>query len=1298
MSDRPSTNARGTDGGAVRPLVIATPASDGSVSVPASVKAGNGQLVRVHAVYEAMPDGTTRPWEPGWGGGGDGAGEVAGEITLGDSIGSAPGVAPTGNQRPNIEAACAEVLSRYGGGRVVLHRNYRIDGELITPPNVEVCYRVPPLARRTLGDVSGIANVPALYFTSTGYIRPQHSLSNLYCLPDGFSTINAGSNDPGVQWNIAALEAALDLQAAMEGRGAPIRVLGGNNPRPEGLEFTDITAMGMRSVVEMTGAPSARLRGIQGDCNNGIIVNSAGGAPIIYNLEISGILTPPTAKPVACSILSAANTGGKLTFVCGKPRLPPYKEWVGDRYIGASTKIWYGDKYYRALDSGILNNVPPTHVSPPRAVYGEVTLTYQGPWIGGAIGPATVIPKSTGGFLKAGHYLFCAVPPRETYTGNTSYPHYSTAGAPSDIATNGGDIGDPTMRGCYRVDSFGTITEDYWTVVLDVPYDAALAAAHVGREIQVMPLARLGAIFRSDEETDGSQIFGLNGKGPRFDALVEGSSHQIYAGTTEQPAQGELAIEDFGSTSLWAGRGASRLRVEGWIFKSKGTLVHLATRGNSVATIKGMLRGARFRAINHVSGYADIDVTFEGNSTVYSHSSARHMRLRWKGTPPVITGNDENAIRRVSTDGERPWPSNAQRALEFMGGTGFILGTGVTFPDWAPSTEYNNGAIVKNQILTTENGDYYLFRATHSGTQTSDSSGDGPQHTTGSATDGTCVWAALGIYGGGASLLYTDQSTTEVVVAAKATDGSTAEVFRARSTGPLLTGRIDHKRANGQTGAIVTDDGYLRPRGRTSSQFNSESDADAGTGLSRLAIVSNATGGEALAHTTDGGSPIVYATQTYVASLIPTFGTIATQNANAVAITGGTASGMTSVIADTHANTTGAQQTINYAGGLDSFAKSRAYFSTKIQGTLGGSDSVGGWLGEVAPYKFRTVDAVTSEDHIVSGFLITNSAQGDGPSAGAVVNEHTAFQVKQAVTGQYGSHDPEVTDSFAVVGAQITQYATSGQGGPGSWDGVSNPSTAYRGGYQGLNVLVRNDDGTDNMTRLTVAEFTAGLQGGNVFDLVGLHIGRKDDGIAADYSEAALDISSQSGTVPWMTGIRFGRESGNNSWPFDEDSAIIKAVLQVLPTAKTRADQVAGYGIDFRSATFADAAFASNGFSVADDGTVTAKALIVSQGTKYAPIVLTSTTALTAAAHHDRIIILASGGGFTLDAAAAGDGFGCVIVNRTGSDYTVPSVSPATVRYDGSAAHTVIEDGRTAAIAIYSISGTRYVDIIGGTA
>lgn len=788
------------------------------------------------------------------------------ELVVDGGQGAPPGQVPTGDQTSVAVSAAAELKSRYGGGRLVFTRSMSILGQVVLPPEITAAFRGAPNARRTQGfDSTGIADVPAIYCGPDGFFTPQQGMENFYFLPSGYSTLPTGDREPGLSWNIEAQVAALDLQAGMDGRGCPIRILGGNNPRPEGLTISRITAMGMRSIIETNGAHGNKYEDIQGDCNNGIVTIAAGTGPTIKGLEVSGILTPRNAVAVACRVEGAANVAGKLALICGKPRLPPYRQWEGNKYVGDTTKLWWEDKYYRVNGSGMLDNVPPTHTQ-GRRVHGDVLLAYQGPWINGAIGPATVIPFHTGGFLKVGHYLFCSVPPRDTYTGNTTYPHWSTPGAPPEIAIMGGDIGDPAMRGCYRVDSFGSVTEDFWTVVLDVPYDLGLATAHIGREIQAMPLARLGAIYRSDESTDGTQIFGLNGKGPRFDLLVEGSSHQIHGATTEQPAQGELAIDDFGAVGIWAGRGASRLVVTDWILKSKGTLAHIAVRNNSWVNIKGIFRGARFRAIHHVSGYAKVDANFEGNSAIYTEPTARGMELDWRGNRPVVVGPDENASKRVVGTGTRAWPSTSQRAAETMGGNGFVFGTGFAFPDWAPATSYNNGAVVKNQVFTTEDGTYYLYRMTASGTQQSAATGDGPQHTSGGATDGTCTWLAIGVYGGGVKLLYTDPANQEVVIAAKTIEGFDKEVIRAKEAGPLLTGRIDQVRANGQTGTIVTDDGYLRLRARSVAQLTAEAAPDAGSGLVRMAVASNAPGGSAVAHSVDGGPPIISATQDWVAA------------------------------------------------------------------------------------------------------------------------------------------------------------------------------------------------------------------------------------------------------------------------------------------------------------------------------------------------------------------------------------------------------------------------------------------------
>jgi hypothetical protein len=57
-------------------------------------------------------------------------------------------------------------------------------------------------------------------------------------------------------------------------------------------------------------------------------------------------------------------------------------------------------------------------------------------------------------------------------------------------------------------------------------------------------------------------------------------------------------------------------------------------------------------------------------------------------------------------------------------------------------------------------------------------------------------------------------------------------------------------------------------------------------------------------------------------------------------------------------------------------------------------------------------------------------------------------------------------------------------------------------------------------------------------------------------------------------------------------------------------------------------------------------------GMGFSSVISATTTALTFALHNNRVVILNTGASLSIDWAATGDGFSCVVINNTASDIT----------------------------------------------
>lgn len=89
---------------------------------------------------------------------------------------------------------------------------------------------------------------------------------------------------------------------------------------------------------------------------------------------------------------------------------------------------------------------------------------------------------------------------------------------------------------------------------------------------------------------------------------------------------------------------------------------------------------------------------------------------------------------------------------------------------------------------------------------------------------------------------------------------------------------------------------------------------------------------------------------------------------------------------------------------------------------------------------------------------------------------------------------------------------------------------------------------------------------------------------------------------------------------------------------------------------------------------------------------------LVFATHQGGTIILAGASAtVTINATNLGDGFVCKVINDSGADWTVPTPTGGTLRFDVSG-QTKILAGGSGAFETYTRGGTRYVHVVGITA
>lgn len=705
--------------------------------------------------------------------------EVAGSV-----LGVTPGpTAPTVDDTAALNAQMA-AFSSEGGGEFVFWRSHRVLGTLLVPDNVLPRRRVLPQGRRFDSDVDRVREAPALFLGPNATIKAPIGLERMLLIADGYTPLSL-AEDPS-PFDPVVMEAALDGGLAMESAGNALTVenISAGGIRSEEVVYRDITAYGFNRAIYATGGTRQIFDRIVADCIYGLDLSSSGGTPTATDINVRSYLINSVAgvTSLACSILSVGQSGSRIMITIGPPRTPPtLKSWAdlsaAGKYVATGTKAYTATSLYRSGTDGVVGTTEPSHTS-GRESDGSVVWAYKGAFTAGQLAPATSIPKSTGGFLKAGHPVFVSVDPLDAYTGNSSYPHWSVSGAPASVASLGGDIIDPAQRGRCLVYGFGTITSSYAEIVLDIPYHANLAAAWAGAEMHIQPGSRPGAGIKTDN-VDGLKVRGYLGKGPRFDIWSNGSALELTQVSAEEAAAGEEDTTDMGSITVLADQQSDKLIWHGGLSKSKGVGFRGRTKGGEDHQIFGVVfQGLQHRAIDMEDGQAVVHATFNGNAPVHSRAGAGHLKVHWSGDLPPVTGEGSTYEERVSRFGWPAAPNRKKRKLVISAGSGADIGYGQDADQHELGAVYSGKAVVWNTLIA--DGTPYLYRCSVGGTAAS--TGNGPQHTSGSATDGTATWVALGPYTAAVALLRADQSTGRGQLRAAATGDDAPDVLGAEAS------------------------------------------------------------------------------------------------------------------------------------------------------------------------------------------------------------------------------------------------------------------------------------------------------------------------------------------------------------------------------------------------------------------------------------------------------------------------------------------------------------------------------------
>ncbi len=333
-------------------------------------------------------------------------------------------------------------------------------------------------------------------------------------------------------------------------------------------------------------------------------------------------------------------------------------------------------------------------------------------------------------------------------------------------------------------------------------------------------------------------------------------------------------------------------------------------------------------------------------------------------------------------------------------------------------------------------------------------------------------------------------------------------------------------------------------------------------------------------------------------------GTISTESAGAVAITGGTLDGVTlgsttAIPALTATTTTAKYGSINsnvtYSG-----AQTQANTPFWLSSYLVGSPTASTLTGSIGPVTMLFTDGITN---------LTPPASGANGLEMKSVFATGATGSMQGVVGLAIQNGTPASTSYdnGYIGVQGAATANTNNGG------ATGAYLNYHGALFGINPQVIDYANATffrlvNGNETDVAALTAPAEkyGQTIVQTAG-------DAQRGVYGDAALAIGNQSAAATtWQHGLQFGTTQAK--WAFATDSTLIGGFLQAQGCAGGTCPTTlpAGTGVDFSLMSFSTAAFKSPGFLVDPNGNVTGASLATSGAVSGATL---AATALASAAY-----------------------------------------------------------------------------------
>lgn len=524
---------------------------------------------------------------------------------------------PTFNATDALQDLYNEIASR-GGGTVMAEPGYSYrfgpttanpDGP-ICPPNVMLSGAYAPAGSRQ-DDASpsnfNYTTAPAFWIDSTARLNFYGgSWRDLMLIRTGFidPTPAASAGNP---FEVTAMRAALDIRDAYA--GTAIYMDGGVTDGADDTRGEGLFAIGFDQMLDVENAARCSFRAMRGDNNSAIKLVNSGGMVRIYDVHCASFLTKNLrgVSAAASPIASTFQYGTRIAVTLGNTPSST-RLWTPFTSVSKNARRYYGANSYKSRSNNTTGNSAPVHTSGTVNDQGTAPAGYGVDWrYDGAYTGVSYAPSVWDTLLVAGDWVILGADPT-WFGGDTMDPTTS-----------------PAQRG--RVQIYQKHPSIAYTWVLDVAWDASLAADLVGKSFVVQPASRPG-IFLYTENADNIDAQACGTKSSRIGYWCGGSAHVLRKCNFEPGAEGENDADDWGTISAYWGPDAADGRASQCAWKTPGTTIKFEVDDRNRVEFDGCeISNGAYRTVDQRDGVMCFRGGIIAGGTFYSDSGCRMAEL-----------------------------------------------------------------------------------------------------------------------------------------------------------------------------------------------------------------------------------------------------------------------------------------------------------------------------------------------------------------------------------------------------------------------------------------------------------------------------------------------------------------------------------------------------------------------------------------------------------------------------------------------------------------------------------------------